>query len=63
MLIYQVDSPREGERQPHKLLSPVVTGFSGNLQMPWGSRPRLYACACFRRLRQNRFRNFRGDVL
>jgi len=28
-------------------LSPVITGLNHDLRLPWGSRPRLYAYACF----------------
>jgi len=28
-------------------LSPVITGLKHDLPLPWGSRPMLYAYACF----------------
>ena len=28
-------------------LSPVITGLNHDLRLPWGSRPSLYAYACF----------------
>jgi len=31
-------------------LSPVITGLNHDQRLPWGSRPRLYAYACVRRL-------------
>jgi len=40
-----------GESAPCKLLSPAVARLHLNSTAPWGFRPRLYAYACVRRLR------------
>jgi len=36
-----------GDRNLQATLSPVITGLNHDLRLPWGSRPRLYAYACF----------------